>query len=338
MAHREGKVQVSKRIIEVATADFTRSIASGTALQDHRSDQWVNAILAVVLFLAASLKAYQLNADPGSLVFGVIHSQYVVIALIQTEVLLASWLLLNNSSRPRLIIAMLCFTVFAFAAVYEAYRSLASCGCFGILKVSPKITAGFDVIAVVLLWITRPRHNRFVGIRVQRIRLLAALTAALLASGISWTMFFLRVEPAIAKNLSSATDDLVVLEPELWVDKPFGLFDEIDGSAPLRHGRWLVVFYHYDCDSCLEAIPKYRSLVADATKESPHLAFVAMPPTAPAGQDPVTPSSASLRLNLRPDHDWFATTPVVVVLEDGRVLSAYDGEDAVDPPTISQWR
>jgi hypothetical protein len=79
MAHREGKVQVSKRIIEVATADFTRSIASGTALQDHRSDQWVNAILAVVLFLAASLKAYQLNADPGSLVFGVIHSQYVVI-------------------------------------------------------------------------------------------------------------------------------------------------------------------------------------------------------------------------------------------------------------------
>jgi hypothetical protein len=115
----------------------------------------------------------------------------------------------------------------------------------------------------------------------------------------------------------------------------FPLLDEIDGSLPLRNGRWLVVLYHYDCETCLRAIPNYRSLGANPLDSDVHIAFVQMPPDPPAGEDPVVPSSNYLHLKLRPDHEWFATTPVVVAIEDGRVMAANDGEKAVEPPPVA---
>jgi thiol-disulfide isomerase/thioredoxin len=117
---------------------------------------------------------------------------------------------------------------------------------------------------------------------------------------------------------------LVVLEPASWLNHPFPLLDEIDNSAPLRAGRWLVLFYHYDCSDCQTAIPAYEALANRV-----HIAFVAMPPL---GQSPVTDSPQYLNLRLRPDHDWFATTPLVVTLEDGQVAAFAEGENAIHPP------
>jgi hypothetical protein len=51
----------------------------------------------------------------------------------------------------------------------------------------------------------------------------------------------------------------------------------------------------------------------------------------------VAPSSSYLRLSLKPDHDWFATTPVVAALVDGNVLWANEGEDAVHPPELPDF-
>ena len=133
----------------------------------------------------------------------------------------------------------------------------------------------------------------------------------------------------------------VILEPKNWLNKPFAFFDDVEGSAPLRKGRWLVVFYHYDCDSCIKAIPKYM-IVANSGKSfrlaHTQIAFIAMPPAPVAGQDPVPVSANYLHLNLSPVRDWFATTPVVAAVQDGIVLWAGEGDDAVDPPNISVWR
>jgi hypothetical protein len=102
----------------------------------------------------------------------------------------------------------------------------------------------------------------------------------------------------------------------------------------------LVVLYHSDCDSCQQAIPQYQRVAAQASNDSnqPRIAFVSMPPAAPPGQDPVADSPAYLHLALKPDHDWFATTPVVAALADGQVIAAFDGEQAVHPPDVSVWR
>jgi hypothetical protein len=331
-------VHYGERLMQVGSKELSKSFASPTVQKHGRWDHWVNALLAAILLLGASLKAYQLVADPTSLAFGVIHSQYLMIALIQAEVLLASWLLLNNSSRVRLILAMLCFVVFAAAAADETYRSLASCGCFGLWRISPKITAGFDVVAVALLWLTRPRHQRLALFRTQQIRQFAALMVAVLASGGLWTAFLLKIQPRIAQNIASSADDLVVLEPETWANKRFNLIDEIDGGSSLRSGRWLVVFYHYDCGDCRAAIPNYELLASATRAGSPRIAFVAMNSIAPSKDDPVLTSANCLRLNLRADHDWFATTPIVAAIEDGTVLWADEGEKAIRPPIIPQWK
>ncbi len=50
----------------------------------------------------------------------------------------------------------------------------------------------------------------------------------------------------------------------------------------------------------------------------PHIAFIAMAPAAPLGQDPIADSPDYLHLTLKPDHhEWFATTPLVAALSDG---------------------
>jgi hypothetical protein len=130
---------------------------------------------------------------------------------------------------------------------------------------------------------------------------------------------------------------LVILDPADWPSKTFPLFGDIDNSAPLRHGHWIVILYHYDCESCQQAIPNYQRLAIENPTES-HIAFIAMPPAAPPGQDPVADSPTYLHFALKPDHDWFATTPVVAAVADGQVIAAFDGEQAVHPPDISVWR
>jgi len=130
--------------------------------------------------------------------------------------------------------------------------------------------------------------------------------------------------------------NFVSLNSASWLNKPFPLFNEIDGGAQLRTGRWFLMFYHHDCDRCHEAISIYSfwALTASSDKAQPGLAFIAIPPSAPAGEDPVVPSSSYLHLHLRPNHNWIATTPVVVAIEEGKVLVVVDGANAIKPPVV----
>ena len=74
-------------------------------------------------------------------------------------------------------------------------------------------------------------------------------------------------------------------------------------------------------------------LSADRGSQTPRLAIVEMPPFADANDPPpwfpLRDSVASGRLDA--SHDWFATTPVAVVLRDGVVTKAAEGDAAGDP-------
>lgn len=311
-----------------------------------RTGMLANAIpilAGLVLLTAATLKAHQLFAGRGVVLDSILPYQQFIPFLIQAELLLGLWLLLGAHTRIRSICATACFSLFAIVATYEALHALPSCGCFGNVKVPPAITAGFDLFAVVGLWLTRPRKGALPpSHRLSRVRLAGGVALAVAASGVLWTLYFLKIPPAMAGEGGAASGGLVILEPADWLNKSFPLFDSIDGSDALRHGRWLVVIYHHDCHTCRQAIPNYQSLAMEANagtdRARPRVAFIAMPPLAAPGEDPVTPSSAYLHLSLRPDHEWFATTPVVAALEEGRVLRAVEGEQAVQPPDVPQWR
>jgi hypothetical protein len=299
----------------------------------------VEVFLALVLMIAAALKAYQLFNHSNPLITGWMLSKIILASLIEAEILLSIWLFVGGFRQIRFIIALVCFCMFAVAAGYEAFRAIPSCGCFGNVKVPPAITAAFDVTAVIALWFTRPRIPRLRNVFPSRRRALCGAIVAASATAMLWTGYFLNRALAESPSAGSRGGDLVIIEPQVWLNQSFPLFDSIENGSQLRNGRWLLVLYHYDCDSCLEAIPNYASLASTAGSNStgPRLAFIALPPTAPEGQEPVTPSSSYQRLILRPDHDWFATTPIVIALQDGRVLVAEEGEKAVHPPRIPEW-
>lgn len=289
----------------------------------------MDVLLAFVLLASASLKTGQFFMGSRAAIPGPLHSPLLLALLIQSELLLALWLLIGGFARLRFIVAVGCFSIFALVSGYEAMHAMPSCGCFGNVKVPPAITAAFDVSAVVALCWTRSRDAGSRADHPTRPRLIAGITAAIVLSGGLWTTYFLKAAQA-RRTTGAAALELRVLEPETWIGKLFPLFDEIDNSTPLKTGKWLVVLYHFDCDDCLKAIPEYQAL---ATSQSPvRVAFVAMPPFAPAGREPVADSSDYLHLRLRPDYDWFATTPVALTLQDGLVRTATEGTDATHPP------
>jgi methylamine utilization protein MauE len=295
-----------------------------------RAARTVDLALALLLLAAAALKFREL-ASPAPIIPGLIHQRYWLAALVQIELLQALWFLVGGFLRLRFICATFCFSLFAFAAGYEAFHAMPSCGCFGNVKIPPALTALFDLGAVVALVVTRPRVAIWKPDRPGRSLLAIAGTLTLALSATIWIVFFRNAPTAVADY-----GNLVVLDPATWIGKPFPLLEDIDNASPLRSGRWIVLLYHYDCDDCLRAIPQYQALARSNSRL--HIAFAAIPPAAPAGRDPVADSADYLHLTLRADHDWFATTPIVAAIQNGQVLAAASGENAMQPPDVPQWR
>jgi hypothetical protein len=231
------------------------------------------------------------------------------------------------------------FSIFAAVASDEAAHAMSSCGCFGNLKIPPLLTAILDLSAVGALWWAWSRERRISISTPIMSRVLAGLALLIFLSGVLWTVYAFRFVVSVAAVSSplAAANDLVILDSTSWLNKPFPLLSSIDGADELRSGRWYLLMYHYDCDSCLEAILNYRSFASAQDARSRYrVAFIAMPPLPPPGKDPVPPSDRYLHLILRPDHDWFATTPVIVELDNGLVTFAAEGDKAVHPPNQPQ--
>jgi len=307
-----------------------------SADRHHKVPPAMEIVLALVLLLAAGLKAIQLFGRSDLIQHSPFHNRLILGGFIEVELLLSAWLAAGGWPRLRFLVALGCFAIFTGVSLGEAARALPSCGCFGNVKVSPLITAAFDAAAVAGLWLTRPRVGHAVDSLPSRNRFAAVAAVAALLSAALWAGYFVKEWGAAADSPTSATGDLVILEPASWVGQQLALIDNIDGGEVLRHGRWLVVLYHSDCDTCRAAVPEYAALAGSdaANRDGERVAFVAMPPLADAADDLASPSERYLHLKLRPDHDWFATTPVVVAIEEGKVVWAAEGEKAAHPPLI----
>ena len=99
---------------------------------------WIERVIAAVLLPSAFLKARQLLVGSGEIIPGLVHSPLLLALLIQSEILLALWLLIGGFARLRFIVAVGCFSIFALVSGYEAMHAMPSCGCFGNVKVPPQ--------------------------------------------------------------------------------------------------------------------------------------------------------------------------------------------------------
>jgi hypothetical protein len=216
----------------------------------HRS---IERSLAVVLTTAALSKtqAQFLNSRQSNL--GPFDPRDLFALLILVELVLALWLVVGGFDRIRFICGIGCFALFLVFSLYEVSQLAPSCGCFGRARVPPAITATFDLTVVIALWFTHRDHVLCTAIWKHRKGFATGSGLVFLAG--------LAIADARTHRPSEANAGIepLVLDPIAWVNRPFPLFDSIDGASVMERGRWLLVFYHFDCDACRNAIPKYRA-------------------------------------------------------------------------------
>jgi hypothetical protein len=299
--------------------------------------QSIEIALGCVLVGAAAMKCYQLYAGRSLILMSLFRNRLFLPAAFEGEFLIGIWLIFGGLGQLRRFVAAVTFFLFGVTAFFEAVRGSPSCGCFGNIPVPPIATALFDAFAVVVLVYFAKKKIGLTDRPLSRRQIIGIGAASILASICVCGAYF--AEPATVGLVSGSYElygGLVVLQPREWLGKSFPLFNHINGSIPMRSGRWRLVFYHYDCLDCLDAVTFYRALAANG--DGIRTAFIAMPPLPSVGSDPVSDAADYLHLELSGDHEWFAPTPLVVAIQDGIVLAAEEGKSAVQPPDVAQWR
>jgi methylamine utilization protein MauE len=296
-------------------------------------------LLSLILLAASGLKIHQFTRSPAQARQSRLDVPAVVLPLSITELLLASLLLSGLWPGRTRKIAIGVFALFAVFAVVEGITGRKNCGCFGAVHVSPWITASFDLCAVAALAWFKPGHNA-VPRNLPRIAFATVIVVAGVATAAVWEIHRPTVVTADLAATNGvdpfgAPDSLVVLEPSGWANKPFALASHIDGDAQLANGRWIVLLVHHDCDQCIAAVPQYEAAIPQDGNTK--LAVIEMPPYAGPSEGFAPSSAVALTGRLDTTRDWFATTPVAILLDNGIVQAAAEG-DAVATPNPAWWR
>jgi hypothetical protein len=276
----------------------------------------------VLLLAAGTLKFHQLWYAGGN---SLGLSAIVDLALPVAEVALALWLVLGKVSRRSSFTAAVCFVVFGAFSLSQALAGRMSCGCFGVVHVSPRLTFAVDALCAGGLLITLPHASRpnassrqSAGSRLYR-PAIALLVMTAIAAAV-WTAANLSSKAIIALNGFHSGQSLAVFDPARSVGLPLGMIDSIDIAPQLSKGNWTVVFYRHDCPHCFEVSRKYERMALEPRTDSasPRVALIELPPF---GRNKHQSSSAYVSGRLSESTTWFIQTPVVVQLADGHVTS-----------------
>jgi uncharacterized membrane protein YoaK (UPF0700 family) len=275
-------------------------------------------MLGMVLLSAGMLKMYSIYIPLSTDKAPYLTAVFVNIEL-GAELLLGTILLAGIWPKAAIRIALAFFVTAGCVAMSEAFRRLPSCGCFGRVPVPPAATASFDLFAVgVLAFSSAPpsSHTRW------RMIVAGGILMAIIGTG----TVLVGLRPRVIELTGNGDQQgiglpgsLVVFEPMDWLGKPLPIASHINIGSQIAHGRWLILLVHHDCEDCRAAIARFQAMGTSA----PPLAVIEMPPYADAGEKLVDAPTILGRLDT--SHDWFATTPVALRLEDGTVRQAAEG-------------
>jgi hypothetical protein len=288
------------------------------------SRHFVRYLVALVLFAAAGLKAYQLATGPlpppvhGSFftpLLDLLNHRSLMMFVVEMELLFTLVLVFGICQSWSWLLALLGFTAFTLVSLIKGLSGESSCGCFGILTVNPWITASFDMVIVILLLIFRePLPKKFQLIAEDRKYLKITLAIWIFLSvPVLAAMLSLQIRTHATLGTETTTVDgqkAIQLQPSKWLGKNFPLFDRLATQADyefLKQGNWTVILTHAEC-------PKCRSLLADLQKEAADHVAVIEVPEYNSGQSPPT-SFPFFKLDT--ENAWFVDTPCIIRLSDG---------------------
>ncbi len=305
----------------------TRSEPASERTITARMSAVVLAILGLVLLFAAAMKAYTPVSEAPEKA-GWLSRPAVILAAIEMEIALGVWLLSGIRRRLAWRAALGCFMVFACVSAYNGLIGAASCGCFGQLHTNPWHTAAFDATAVAALLLFRPRSNPADAASSKRKIFVAMAIALVCASLGAWTMLGriptgLAVEGALE---TAGSGSLVLLQPEHWIGKRLPLSRHIQSDSRWQTGTWLVVLYDTECSVCRKAVPRFAEMAQSGPM---NVALIEMPPHQAGAAELTRLCPGCVTGTLSEDKDWFATTPVVMLVENTIVQAAAQGEEAL---------
>ncbi|MDR1477898.1 MAG: hypothetical protein LBJ00_03045 [Planctomycetaceae bacterium] len=116
---------------------------------------FVRFLVALILLVAASLKAHQLSTTP-TLDNEIFHSRWFNVLVVEFELFFGLWMAFGFFPKITRLTAIGCFLIFVVVSCYKALSGETSCGCFGAVAVHPWVTMMFDCGVVILLWRFRP--------------------------------------------------------------------------------------------------------------------------------------------------------------------------------------
>jgi hypothetical protein len=295
--------------------------------------RWATPLVALVLLVAALLKAHQLATEP---VFGIslLESRWLLVGVVQYELFLAFWLLSGLFSRTAWWFAIGTFGLFAVVSGAKALAGEPTCGCFGQVPTSPWLSLAINFVAILAL-AGRRLTARWTDVDACRMPLsrqdaqpngdpgmagaggLRWLCATWILAGACFAAIAIS-KPATDElpGIGRRVGDFVIIQPDRMVGHSFTLARYIDIGEQLNRGRWLVVLYRADCSDCARVLSRHN-------QEHFHIAFsgnvalVSVPPH--ATNKPPVRSPSTLYGALSETTEWIIQTPSFVEVQNGRV-------------------
>jgi thiol-disulfide isomerase/thioredoxin len=304
------------------TASFIRAKEPPYSNIMNKTNKVVMFVAGAMLLIASILKSHQLLTEP-ILSKGFWESWQFFVIQIPLELGLSIWLLSGLFRKGAWLIATFSFGFFIAVTLHKGLIGAASCGCFGRVHVNPWITlTTIDIPIFIALLLFRPVGYKLLPPpwpSAKHFFSIAILTVVLLGV----------LVPVLALNKPPIkTDTYEVLKPEEWISNQMPLFGHIDIGDVLMEGISFILFYHYDCPNCQEAIPIYDQMAKDyeVFEQGIQFAFIEGPPFAEPEDNIVPPETVCFTGQLDEEKEWIFISPLMVLTIDGIVIKSWEVE------------
>jgi thiol-disulfide isomerase/thioredoxin len=312
--------------------------------------------VGLTLIIASILKSHQLLTEP-IISKGFWESWQFFLIQIPLELGLGIWLVCGLFRKAGWLLGVLAFGLFIGVTLQKGISGAGSCGCFGRVHVNPWITFSvMDVPFFALLLIFRPKGEKllpppwpserhFFGVAIPTFILLPVLVLVLVFNKppektdkyeVIKPQEWVKKEAVTAKPvIEKPTDQNQSAQPKITKQaEEWPMLKHIDVADSLRNGVVVVLLYHWDCPNCREAIPKYNKMCSElgGGEGSIRFAFIEIPSYGRQEDNPVPQDTSCLKGRLDTSKQWYITTPLVVLIENGTVIKSWE----VQAPNLDQ--
>ncbi|MDR2171773.1 MAG: hypothetical protein LBP59_16640 [Planctomycetaceae bacterium] len=289
-----------------------------------KMELFVRFFVALILLVAAGLKAHQLATTP-SLGDGLLHARWFNIFVVEFELFFGIWLIFGLLPKLSWLASVGLFSMLSVISFYKAaILKETSCGCFGATEINPWFTTVLDLMIVLILVVFRPKEiifklqNFFMELgNFKRFRLVIifVLTWFLVTVPITFILVSAKFETFTSNSVLNGHEKSIVIEPSQWIGKDFPLSQFLEDTVvdKVVKGEQNIVLFNFDCEEC-------KRVVENIHNKSSYI-FIAIPSEKNNKVLFDLPEYSML-----PDkYQWWADTPIIIVLENGIVKKISKG-------------